>query len=510
MSIDSTNIATHSTNEIVKQLRVCWNTKKPGQAFYSLQSLLNNPSMWNSTIEHWKKQIKDLNLQFDAVVGIASRGLINASILAYIFNVRLIIADKKNKLPKPVYSSSPYTTEYSSGDVLEICCEAFDDEIVKNEHDNNDNSNVKKIERVLVADDLLATGGSFSSIINIVEKQAGRKVVGLVVIGDIDGCTTVPEISSHLVIKLASLHTSCKNNPDPMLEIRDKARKVLPKFLNVNNEKLKNQQLENQKLKEEQIVLISHPSLYSWVKTLQFLYPTIFVPIYIQWREYPDKTPNIDFKDLATVFNNDSNGTTIKNPVIFLFNTMDMAKLFEQISLLSIIPDYVSGDIHTVIPYYSVGTQERFSTVGQLAAGNTLAKMISAPITRGPIKLTIYDLHYPSSSFNFGLTIKPNYNEASTTGIIQLLSLIDVDNITIAYPDSGAYKRFSMISALKNKKLPTIIFFKKRDDKDPKKRSLYFQETENFPIDAARGTALYRKHLKHVLIIDDLVQSGRS
>src|ERR1700738_4102911 len=102
-----TNNTLISPTEIIKNIRTVWNHKLGGQAFYSLQSLLNDPFVWSSTIEHWKNQIKQHNLQFDAIVGIASRGLINASILAYIFNVRLIIADKKDKLPKPVYTSSP-------------------------------------------------------------------------------------------------------------------------------------------------------------------------------------------------------------------------------------------------------------------------------------------------------------------------------------------------------------------------------------------------------------------
>src|SRR5437870_189732 len=84
----------NSVDEIVKTIRTCWNHKQPGQAFYSLQSLLNNPFLWASTIQHWRTIIEQHNLQVDAIVGIASRGLINAAILAYLFEVRLIIADK--------------------------------------------------------------------------------------------------------------------------------------------------------------------------------------------------------------------------------------------------------------------------------------------------------------------------------------------------------------------------------------------------------------------------------
>ena len=91
----------------------------------------------------------------DAVVAIESRGLIVGSALAYELGVGVIPVRKQGKLPHKTYRAS-YTLEYGA-DTLEIHQDA-----------------VKRNARVLLVDDLLATGGTMAATIRLIEQCGGR------------------------------------------------------------------------------------------------------------------------------------------------------------------------------------------------------------------------------------------------------------------------------------------------------------------------------------------------
>ncbi|MFZ4715582.1 MAG: adenine phosphoribosyltransferase [Bacteriovoracaceae bacterium] len=98
--------------------------------------------------------------QIDVIVGIESRGFILGSGLAALYSKGFIPVRKKGKLPPPVISHS-YDLEYGS-DTLEIKPNATS-------------------KRVLIVDDVLATGGTMKAAISLCEK-ANYKVAGLVVL----------------------------------------------------------------------------------------------------------------------------------------------------------------------------------------------------------------------------------------------------------------------------------------------------------------------------------------
>jgi adenine phosphoribosyltransferase len=129
---------------------------KPGILFYDLTTLLQNPEGFHTLVdrlcEHYAGKI------VDAVVGIEARGFILAPALAYRLNAGFIPVRKPKKLPWKTASVS-YQLEYGA-DTLEIHQDALNPG-----------------QRVLISDDLLATGGTAAATVALV-RQLGGQVVG--------------------------------------------------------------------------------------------------------------------------------------------------------------------------------------------------------------------------------------------------------------------------------------------------------------------------------------------
>ncbi|HEX6968785.1 MAG TPA: adenine phosphoribosyltransferase [Micromonosporaceae bacterium] len=99
---------------------------------------------------------------FDVVAGIEARGFVLAAALAYATGVGVVPVRKAGKLPRPAYSAA-YELEYGEA-VLEVHQDAF-----------------RTGDRVLVVDDVLATGGTAAACLDLVER-AGATVVGFSVL----------------------------------------------------------------------------------------------------------------------------------------------------------------------------------------------------------------------------------------------------------------------------------------------------------------------------------------
>jgi len=131
---------------------------KKGIVFRDIGPLLENKTVY-------KKMFKDLikiigEKKIDKVVGIDARGFIIASVLAEKLNAGMVMLRKKGKLPYKT-ESIEYGLEYGN-DILEI-----------------QRDSIKKGEKVLVVDDVLATGGTAIASVKLVEKL-GAKISGLV------------------------------------------------------------------------------------------------------------------------------------------------------------------------------------------------------------------------------------------------------------------------------------------------------------------------------------------
>jgi adenine phosphoribosyltransferase len=144
-------------DELKALIRTVPDFPKPGIQFYDITTLLKHPYGLRTTIDRLVGFIDDPHI--DTVIGIEARGFIFAPALAYRLKAGFIPVRKPRKLPAATESIS-YELEYGT-DTLEIHRDA-----------------IEKGHRVLIADDLLATGGTARAVIDLVE-QLGGVVAGL-------------------------------------------------------------------------------------------------------------------------------------------------------------------------------------------------------------------------------------------------------------------------------------------------------------------------------------------
>jgi adenine phosphoribosyltransferase len=137
---------------------------KPGINFYDITTLLKHPEGLRLTVDALSAQFTGTKV--DAVLGIEARGFIFAPALAYHLGAGFVPVRKPRKLPAECARIS-YDLEYGQ-DTLEIHRDA-----------------VGNGDKVIIADDLLATGGTARAVCEVVE-QLGGKVVGLTFVVELE------------------------------------------------------------------------------------------------------------------------------------------------------------------------------------------------------------------------------------------------------------------------------------------------------------------------------------
>ena len=128
---------------------------KPGIQFKDITPILQDPELFGNVIDIFYDRYKSEKI--DVIVGIESRGFIFAAPLALKLDCSLAIARKPGKLPYETVSAE-YSLEYGM-DALELHTDA-----------------IKKGDRVLIVDDLLATGGTANAVGELVKKLKGNIV----------------------------------------------------------------------------------------------------------------------------------------------------------------------------------------------------------------------------------------------------------------------------------------------------------------------------------------------
>ena len=136
-----------------KHIRNIPDFPKKGILFRDITTLLNNPKAFKASINSLAKILK--NKKIDYIVAAESRGFIFGGALACKLNCGFVPVRKPGKLPYKTHKHT-YTLEYGK-DSLEIHQDAF-----------------PKGARVLVLDDLLATGGTALALIKLVKKLKGK------------------------------------------------------------------------------------------------------------------------------------------------------------------------------------------------------------------------------------------------------------------------------------------------------------------------------------------------
>ena len=153
---------------------------KKGILFRDFSPMLKDPSAMSVVVEEFEKNYHPKDV--DVFVGIESRGFILASILAQKYNKGMVLLRKAGKLPGKTVKTS-YTIEYGKA-VLEIQKTALNPG-----------------ERVVICDDLLATGGTAKAAAELVEKMKG-KVTGFAFIIELMELNGMEKIAGYRTVSL--------------------------------------------------------------------------------------------------------------------------------------------------------------------------------------------------------------------------------------------------------------------------------------------------------------------
>lgn len=152
---------------------------KKGILFYDITGILVNPDAFKLCIDQMIELYKDKN--FDAIAAVESRGFIFAAPLAEKLGIPLVLIRKKGKLPGETYSCS-YSLEYGSAEI----------EVHK--------ADIKKGQKFLVIDDLIATGGTLAATKNLIS-QGGAEVT------DFFGVVGLPDLNYEEILSPCKITT---------------------------------------------------------------------------------------------------------------------------------------------------------------------------------------------------------------------------------------------------------------------------------------------------------------
>jgi len=151
-------------DDLKKLIREVPDFPKPGINFYDITTLLKHPRGLHRTVDSLAAEFDGEKV--DVVLGIEARGFIFAPALAYHLHAGFVPVRKPRKLPAERASIS-YDLEYGQ-DTLEVHRDA-----------------VERGQRVIIADDLLATGGTAKAVVDLVEGLGGV-VAGLVFVVELE------------------------------------------------------------------------------------------------------------------------------------------------------------------------------------------------------------------------------------------------------------------------------------------------------------------------------------
>ena len=139
--------------DLSKYIRSIKDYPKKGILFRDITTLIKDKNAFKECIDQLTKIVK--NLEFDKIAAIEARGFIFASAVSYNLSKPLILMRKKNKLPAETHSVE-FELEYGKA-TIEIHKDA-----------------VNKKERIIIIDDLIATGGTAEAGAKLVEKSNGQ------------------------------------------------------------------------------------------------------------------------------------------------------------------------------------------------------------------------------------------------------------------------------------------------------------------------------------------------
>lgn len=167
-------------DNLKKLIREIPDFPKPGILFYDITTLLKHPHGFRTTIDRLTEMVGEERV--DTVVGMEARGFIFAPALAYRLGAGFVPVRKPKKLPFET-ERVEYELEYGT-DSLEVHKDA-----------------IGAGHRVLIADDLLATGGTAKAVVDLVERLGGE-VVALAFVVELTFLNGREKLAPHKVVSL--------------------------------------------------------------------------------------------------------------------------------------------------------------------------------------------------------------------------------------------------------------------------------------------------------------------
>lgn len=446
-------------NKISESIEIVIDHPKEGIIFRNISTLLLNYDLTMLAIEYMAKLVK--NLDIDYIVGLESRGFLFVTTLADLlsqgFNKKkgTGMIRKPNKLPNTV--SESYSKEYGE-DVLTIQQELF-----------------PVGSKILLVDDLIATGGSFYTGCKLVEK-IGCSVVGCLSLIQLNDFDLVEGLNSY---KIFSLLQYPKNSI---------TKKISKEYCTLFEEPIKYMPLNNISENDDRIIIFCHPSMQSIANTITS-YSNDFRQGTIIWNSFPDNYHNIVFEDLKYLEG---------KRVVFFGSMYDPKNFTEQLSMILVLPRQRIRSLDIFFPYFGPGTMERVEKEGVLATAETYAQIISTSCQTstidGPPKIHIFDIHALPNRHYFNDNVIVCMESA-----ISLLKEKINTNTTIVFPDDGAAKRFK--PDFENYTI--IVCAKERIGTE---RHIRISDKHRFP----KNKLIQIQKLQNCVIVDDLVQSGET
>ncbi|MBU4149520.1 MAG: adenine phosphoribosyltransferase [Candidatus Omnitrophica bacterium] len=169
-------------NDLKQYIRDIPDFPKEGILFRDITTLLGSSEKFREVVDKLAERYAGKDI--DAVVAVEARGFIFGSALAYKLGAALVPVRKKGKLPFKTFSAT-YTLEYGK-DSLEIHEDAF-----------------KPGARVLLIDDLLATGGTLGAVVELVKKLKGeiQEIVFVIELSDLKGREKIKDFPVYSMVK---------------------------------------------------------------------------------------------------------------------------------------------------------------------------------------------------------------------------------------------------------------------------------------------------------------------
>ena len=175
---------TDAKTEIENHIRTVQDFPRPGISFKDITPLIEDGDALHTAVDALARATDGIS--YDRILSAEARGFVFGTALAYRARKGLILARKPNKLPRDIISAT-YELEYGT-DALEAHLDSIQDGT-----------------RVLVADDLLATGGTARAMCQLVE-DAGGTVAGVAFLIELSYLNGRDKLEPYEVVSLISYH----------------------------------------------------------------------------------------------------------------------------------------------------------------------------------------------------------------------------------------------------------------------------------------------------------------